>query len=137
MKKFELFQKNVKEGDKITVVMQGSLGGVTVSQMVYISSSASEHYYNCPQDMCGVTLVFKPKGRRTTCKKTIDYDVPLIVYKGYTDIDVDSIMYLTCGNTKISRFGMFDSRYFTDILKKYPNGILFRDIPTAKEEAAE
>lgn len=131
MKKYEMFWDRVKEGDKITVVTQGSLGGVTVSQMVYISSSPSDHYYNCPQDMRGVTLTFKPKGRRAHCKMTVDYITPLIVYSGYVDIDADGIVFLTCGNAKISRFGMHDPRYFTEILEKYPKGIIFCDIPTA------
>ncbi len=131
MKKYKMFQESVKEGDKITVVTQGSLGGVTVSQMVYIGSSPSDHYYNCPQDMCGVTLTFKPKGQRTYYKTTVDYITPLIVYSGYVDIDTDSIVFLTFGNAKISRYTMHDPRYFTEILEKYPKGVIFCDIPTS------
>lgn len=132
MKKYKMFQESVREGDKITVVTQGSLGGVTVSKMVYISSFPADHYYNCPQDMCGVTLIFKPKGRRNACKVTVDYDVPLIVYRGYVDIDADSIVFLTCGDAKISRFGMHDLRYFTEILEKYPKDVIFCDFPNTE-----
>lgn len=133
MNKFNLFQENVKEGDKITVVTQGAFGGVTVSQMTYISSTPAAHYYKCPQEMYGVTLLFKPKGRRNTYKMTLEYSVPLIVYKEYMSIDTDEIVYNKCGNAKMSRYGMHDSRFFTDTLKAYPNHVLFSDIPTTEE----
>ncbi|MCM1061224.1 MAG: hypothetical protein NC452_13185 [Eubacterium sp.] len=38
MNKFNLFQENVKEGDKITVVVQGEFGGVSVIPMTYINT---------------------------------------------------------------------------------------------------
>lgn len=129
MKKFSLFQENVQEGEKITVVVQGEFGGVVAIQMTYIGSEAIAHYYNCPSDMYGGRLVFKPKGKRRAYETRIDYSVPLIVYKGYVNIDTESIVYRTCGNSKISRYGMHDPRYFTDVLKKYPNSVLFSDIP--------
>lgn len=134
MKKFTLFQENVQEGEKITVVVQGEFGGVIVIQMTYIGSEAADHYYNCPSDMYGVQLFFKPKGKRKIYRTTISYSTPLIVYKGYVNIDAESIVYRQCGNSKISRYGMHDPRYFTDVLEKHPNSVLFSDIPGEEQE---
>lgn len=133
MNKTELFQKNVKEGDKITVVAQGEFGGLSVSQMTYIGSSPTPHYYNCPPEMNGVTLFFKPKGKRCAYKMTLEYSAPLIVYKGFVNIDADEIVFKKCGNAKMSRYGMHDPRYFTEVLEKYPNKVLFSDIPNLEE----
>lgn len=134
MKKYNLFQENVKEGNKITVVSQGEFGGVCVSQMTYLGSEPAAYYCGCPQEMYGVALLFKPKGRRRTYKMTLEYSALLIVYKGYVNINVGDIVYKRCGNAKISRYGMHDSLYFTDTLKAYPNFVLFSDIPNKEEE---
>lgn len=134
MKKYNLFQENVKCGDKITVVTQGELGGISVSQMTYVDSAPAAHYYGCPEEMYGVTLLCKPKGRRRTYKMTLEYSVPLIVYKGYVNINAGEIVFKKCGNVEMSRYGMHDSRYFTDTLKAYPNSVLFSDIPNREEE---
>lgn len=134
MKKYNLFQENVKEGDKITVVTQGEFGGLFISQMTYIGSTPAEHYCGCPQEMYGVTLLFKPKRRRNTYKITLEHSTPLIVYKGYVSINADEIVFKKCGNAKMSRYGMHDSRYFTDTLKEYSENILFSDIPNQEAE---
>ena len=134
MTKFELFQENVKEGDKITVVSQGEFGGLSVSQMTYIGSTPAPPYYNCPPEMNGVKLMFKPKGKRRVYEMTLVFSAPLIVYKGFVNIDADEIVFKKCGNAKMSRYGMHDPRYFTETLEKYPNGILFSDIPNQEED---
>lgn len=125
MKKYELFQENVKQGDKITVVTSGSFGGMCVIPMTYESSSPSPHYYNCDEELNGVELIGTPKGKRTLYKLTIDYNAPVIVYKGFVKIDAESIIYEKRGDVKISRYTMFDPRFFTDCLEKYPSDILF------------
>lgn len=129
MKKYELFRENVKRGDKITVVTSGSLGGMCVIPMTYESGSPSPHYCNCGMELYGVEIICTPKGKRSPHKLTIDYITPLIVYKGFVKIDTDSIIYEKKGNVKISRYTMFDPRIFTDCLEKYPDAILFFDIP--------
>lgn len=133
MNKYNLFQENVKQGDKITVVSQGEFGGVCISQMTYLGSEAAANYCGCPQEMYGVMLLFKPKGRRRTYKMTLEYSAPLIVYKGYVNINVGDIVYKRCGNTEMSRYGMHDPRYFTETLERYPNGVLFSDISNQEE----
>lgn len=131
MKKYKLFQENVKSGDKITVVTSGSMGGMCVIPMIYESSSPAPHYYNCPEELNGVKIICTPKGKRTLYKFTIYYNAPMIVYKGLVKIDAESIVYEKRGNVQISRYTMFDSRFFTDCLEKYPEDIIFCDIPTS------
>lgn len=125
MKKYELFQENIKRGDKITVVTSGSFGGICVIPMTYDSSSPLPHYYNCAKELNGVEIICTPKGKRTHYKLTIDYNAPVIVYKGFVKIDAESIIYEKRGNVQISRYTMFDSRLFTDCLEKYPDDIIF------------
>lgn len=135
MKKYELFQKHIKRGDKITVVTSGYFGGMCVIPMVYDSSSPLPHYYNCGKELYGVEIICTPKGKRSLYKFSIDYNAPVIVYKGFVKIDADSIVYEKKGNVQTSRYTMFDSRFFTDCLEKYPNNIIFHDIPTADVSA--
>lgn len=125
MKKYELFQENVKRGDKITVVTSGSFGGIYAIPMTNESSSPSPHYYNCDEELNGVEIICTPKGKRTPYKLTIDYNAPFIVYKGFVKIDAESILYEKKGNVQISRYTMFDPRIFTDCLEKYPDEIIF------------
>ena len=108
--------------------------GVCVSQMTYLGSEPAAHYCGGPQETYGVTLLFKPKRRRNAYKMKLEHSTPLIVYKGYVNINVGDIVYKRCGNAKMSRYGMHDSRYFTDTLKAYPNFVLFSDIPNKEEE---
>lgn len=137
MKKYELFQNHIKRGDKITVVTSGYFGGMCVIPMVYDRSSPLPHYNNCGKELYGVEIICTPKGKRSLYKFSIDYNAPVIVYKGFVKIDADSIVYEKKGNVQTSRYTMNDTRIFTDCLTKHPENIIFHDIPTADVSAAD
>lgn len=129
MKKFKLFEKNVKYFQKLTVVYGGEFGGLTAIQTTALNWTVLPHYYNCPENMNGVVLEHKPREKRSTRKLNISYNTPLVVYDGWLDIDTESIVYKKVReNVHESRYDMHSKQYFYDLLEQYPDGILFTDI---------
>lgn len=129
MKKYKLFEENLHEGQKITIAMQGWVGGICVIQTTYSRCEPAPHYLNCPESKIGVKVIHKPKGKRSVYETTIDYITAVIVYDGWVDLDTDDVVYEDLGNgRKMSRYTMNDRRMFDDLLSKYPKGVIFSDI---------
>lgn len=132
MKKYNLVNNNLTEGQKITIVCTGGFGGMFVIQTTYSSCKPVSHYYNCPDSMCGVSIRHTPKGKRKLRQLAIGYDTSLVIYNGWHNIDADSIIYNTSdlgdGITQESKYTMHDNKYFADLLKIKPNGIICTDI---------
>lgn len=129
MRKYNLFRENLKEGQRITIAMQGWVGGIWIIKTTYSGCEPAPHYVNCPEDKIGVKIVHKLKGKKNMCETTIDYISPIVVYDGWVDIDTESIIYENLGNgRKISRYAMTDRRMFDDLLAKYPDPVIFSDI---------
>ncbi len=118
------------EGQKITLVYQGEFGGVTAIPTTYLGSRPAPHYQNCPASMVGVAIQHKPRGKRKAGYRTIAYNIPVVIYDGWKDIDVDSLVYKTLGvHMKESRYSMHDNRYFADLLAAWPDDVIFKHIP--------
>jgi hypothetical protein len=136
VKKYNLVAEHLKEGQKITLVFQGELGGISAIPTTYLSCQPAPHYQNCVDAMIGVSILHKPAGKRTARHTTIAYNIPLAVYDGWQDIDTDSLVFkpLEAG-VKISRYDMHDSRYFSDLIKAKPDGVIFVDmLPSVVEQ---
>jgi hypothetical protein len=129
MKKHDLVAGHLVEGQKITLVYRGEFGGVAAIPTTYLGCRPAPHYQNCPADMVGVAILHKPKGKRKAGYKIIAYNIPLVVYDGWQDIDVDSLVYKPLDDhLQESRYAMHDNRYFSDLLAARPDGVIFADI---------
>jgi hypothetical protein len=84
--------------------------------------------------MTGVSVLHKPRGKRRAGYKTVHYNIPLVVYDGWRDIDTDSLVFRPVGGgMKESRYAMHDGRYFTDLLAAWLDGVIFADIPGRRD----
>jgi hypothetical protein len=130
MKKYNLIAEHLKEGQEITLVYQGEFGGVTAIPTTYLGSKPAPHYVNCPDDMIGVAILHKPRAKRKAGYRTIAFNVPLIIYDGWKDIDTDALVFKQLDDhLKESKHTMFDECFFTELLATMPVGIIFSDIP--------
>lgn len=131
MVKYKMIQDHLREGQKITLAFGGEFGGIAAIQTTYLKSEPTEHYYHCPENLYGVKVYHKPKGKRRVYYSEISYITPLVVYDGWVDLDTDSIIYEDLGGgRRMSRYAMHDSRLFKELMERYPTGIIFHDIPT-------
>ena len=127
MKKYNLVNEALKEGQKITIVSTNSFGGLYVIQTVYNSCKPALHYQNCPDDKIGVTIVHKPKRKRSFFKTTIDYNADMIIYDGWVDINTDVLYNIERKDgvtIKHSKYTYFDVRNFEEIIKHYGKGVV-------------
>jgi hypothetical protein len=136
MKKYNaVINSTLKQGQKITLVSQGEVGGFYSINTVYDHAEPSRHYQNCPNDMIGIKIFHTPKGKRNMRVSNISYNAPIIIYDGWIDIDRDKFMFnsLPLDNEhkqagildmRQSKYTMFDDRYFSDIQSAFPNYIL-------------
>lgn len=127
MKKYNLVNEALKEGQKITIVSTNSFGGLYVLQTEYKSCKPALHYQNCPENMIGVTIIHKPKRKRNLYQSTIDYNADLLIYNGWVDINTDVLYNIeNKGGTEIkrSKYLSFDSRNFKEITSHYGLGIV-------------
>jgi hypothetical protein len=130
MKKYELL-KDLKQGQKITIVSSNDMGFVYVIQTVYHERKPHHHYVDCPESMIGVTIVHKPKRKRSLYKTVIDYNAQMLIYDGWIDVDTDCIYEIEekDGMTvKKSKYTAFDNRNFEEIKNHYSEGIIIEDI---------
>ena len=137
MGKYEqVANSGLKQGDKITLVAESEFGGMWAVQSVFDHAEISRHYQNCPESMYGVRIYHKPKGKRKLYASNISHNVPFAIYRGWVDIDTESIIYnikpLTEEDKAVgiiqireSKYGSFDPRYFTDLKKIYPDYLIF------------
>lgn len=129
MKMYNEMSSTLKEGQKITLITFGEFGFLGMSQTVFNSVKPKQHYQNCPENMIGVELIHKPKSKRTSYRKIIDYNNSVLIYDGWCQIDLDKIQYNYGENTKpklfefmrSSKYPCFDERYFQDVLKTVKN----------------
>lgn len=134
MKKYSLVAEHLVEGQKVTLVFQGEFGGMVSIRTTYLGCRPAPHYQKCPDSMVGVSILHKPKGKRKSGYKTIGYNIPLIVYNGWRDIDTDSIVYNSLPSPYAdvtvmeSRYAMHDDRYFSELLAAMPDGVIFADV---------
>lgn len=127
MKKYNLVNEALKEGQKITIVSTNSWGGLYVLQTVYHSCKPALHYQNCPDDKIGVAILQKPKNKRKLYQVTIDYNSDLIIYDGWVDVNTDilyNIEHKDGCEIKHSKYTCFDVRNFEEIAKHYGKGIV-------------
>ncbi len=129
MKKYNLVKENLTEAQKITLAFQGDFGGIVAIQALYIRCEIAPHYANCDESLNGVKLIFKQKSKRTASCKTISYNVPLVIYNDWLEIDADTILYEDKGDgIKEGKYLAHDNQYFYDLIEKYPDNIIFSDI---------
>ena len=127
MKKYNLVNEALTQGQKITIVSTNSWGGLYVLQTVYHSCKPALHYQNCPEDMIGVTIIHKPKRKRTFYQSTIDYNSEVIIYDGWVDVNTDILYDIEHKDGAVirrSKYTCFDVRNFEDIVKHYGAGLV-------------
>lgn len=116
------------EGAKITIVSQNDFGFDYVVKMKFLKCSPSPHYYNCPNAQIGTEIIGIPQRKRRAYRLTIDYLTPFIIYDGWRDIDLESVLFEKeeRGSVTIStgKYAAFDSQKYNDILERYSDGIL-------------
>ena len=137
MGKYEqVINSGLRQGDKITLVSESEFGGMWAVQTVFDHAEQTKHYQNCPADMYGVKIYHKPKGKRKLYISNISYNVPFAIYRGWIDIDTESIVYnikpateeqKAVGITQIreSKYAAFDPLCFSDLKKIYPDYLIF------------
>ena len=127
MRKYNLVNEALKEGQKITIVSTTEFGGLYVLQTVYHSCKPAFHYQNCPDDKIGVTIIHKPKRKKTYYQTKIDYNADFIIYNGWVNINTDILYDIERKNgyeIKHSKYTCFDVRNFEDIFHHYGEGIV-------------
>ena len=129
MRKYNLINAHLTEGQRITLVYQGSFGGMSMAHTTYLSCAPAPHYQNCGDAKMGVSIRHKPWKKRSEKATTISFNTPLVVYDGWQEIDIDGLMYNQIDETlRESKYDMFDRRYFYDLLASYPDSVIFADI---------
>ena len=123
--------KNLKDGDKITLIAFNDFGFLGMTKTTFQSVTPKPHYQNCPANMYGVELIHKPKGKRTSYRKTIDYNNSVLIYEGWKDIDIDKIQYNYQDNIdpayayiRETKYCSFDKRYLKDITQVEKNPLI-------------
>ena len=129
MRKYNLVNKHLQQGQKITLIYQGSFGGMSMEHTTYISCAPVPHYVNCGDAKMGVRIRHKPRSKHNEKSTTISFNMPIVVYDDWQNIDIDSLMYNQIDDTlRESKYDMLDRRYFYDLLASYPDGVIFADI---------
>lgn len=116
------------EGAKITIVIQNDFGLDYVVKMRFIECNPLPHYYNCPEAQIGAEIIGVPQKKRSAYRYTIDYLTPFIIYDGWRDIDLESVLFEKeeRGDVTIStsRYFSFDRQKYIKISERYSDGIL-------------
>lgn len=116
------------KGAKITIVIQNDYGLDYVVKMRFIDCNPSPHYYNCPEAQIGAEIIGVPQKKRSAYRYTIDYLTPFIIYDGWRDIDLESVLFEKeeRGDVTIStsRYFSFDRQKYIKISERYSDGIL-------------
>ena len=127
MKKFELVKENLTKGQKITMVTCSEFGGMNAIQTVYSHCEIAPHYVNAPIEQDGVHIFHKPIDKRCMYSNTISFVTPLVIYDGYVDIDVESILFdfeeTPIMQIRNSKYTMHDTQMWRDLEEKYPDYI--------------
>lgn len=116
------------EGTKITIVSQNDLGFDYVVKMRFLKCNPSPHYYNCPDAKIGVEIIGVPQRKRSAYRLKIDFLTPFIIYDGWRDIDLESVLFNKDEHENVtittSKYLAFDSQKYIDISERYSDGIL-------------
>ena len=118
----------IAEGEEITIVSQGSFGGMWVRHSRFLGADPKPHYANCPVGMIGTVMTHKPKGKRSVYKTVFDFNTPVVIYRGWVDIDVEKLVYNTYRQDGViireSKYTAFDDTPFSDLIHAHPDYLI-------------
>lgn len=123
MNKYEEYRKlELDPKSPLTIIYRDELGNIKLFQCSIRSFE--------PLDPNGVILEMWPKHRSTAKRKIqVPYYQELLIYQGHIDMNIDDIIYEKIekpdGTYRILKYDNYTSHAFTDIMKAYPNYLLF------------
>jgi len=107
--------KSLEEGHKVTIVKFGCFGFAEAIQTKIYEIKERQHYEGATDK--DLVITHKAKGKRHISEDTTAYNLPLLVFDGWTNIDADTLQYEQIEKgTKKSKYTAFNNQIFNDII---------------------